>query len=95
MLYAPGLRTPEEVAEVVRLAGKLPINVLVGAPGLTRRQLEDLGVKRISTGGALARVAWGALMRAARDIAENDRFDAFAGLPASREIEAAFGPERS
>src|SRR5271165_1537647 len=38
VLFAPGLRTPEEVAEVVRLAGKLPINVLVGAPGLTRRQ---------------------------------------------------------
>src|SRR5271166_1768020 len=58
VLYAPGLRTPEEVAKVVRVAGKLPVNVLVGWPGLTVRQLEDLGVKRISTGGALASAAW-------------------------------------
>jgi 2-methylisocitrate lyase-like PEP mutase family enzyme len=91
VLYAPGLRTPDEVAKVVRVAGKLPVNVLVGWPGLTHRQLEDLGVKRISVGAALALVAWGALMRAARDIAENGRFDAFAGLPSSKEIEAALG----
>ena len=59
VLYAPLVRTPEEVAEVVRVAGKLPVNVLVGWPGFTRRQLEDLGVKRISIGGALAGAAWG------------------------------------
>jgi len=91
VLYAPGLKTSEEVAEVLRVAGKLPVNVLVGAPGFTKAQLEDLGVKRISVGGALARVAWGALMRAAREIAETGRFDAFAGLPSARAIEAAFG----
>ena len=85
----PGVKTAQEVAEVVRVAGKLPVNVVVGAPGLTRRQLEDLGVKRISTGAALARAAWGALIGAAREIAENGRFDAFAGLPSSRDIEAA------
>jgi 2-methylisocitrate lyase-like PEP mutase family enzyme len=90
VLYAPLLKTTDEVAEVVRVAGKLPVNVLVGWPGFTRRQLEDLGVKRISVGGALARVAWGAMMRAARDIAENGRFDAFAELPPAREIEGAF-----
>ena len=54
VLYAPLVKTPEEVAEVVRVAGKLPVNVLVGWPGFTSRQLEDLGVKRISVGGALA-----------------------------------------
>jgi 2-methylisocitrate lyase-like PEP mutase family enzyme len=90
VLYAPGLRTPEEVAEVVRVAGKLPVNVLVGWPGFTRRQLEDLGVKRISTGGALALAAWGGFMRAAKDIAEHGRFDAFANPPARNEITAAF-----
>jgi 2-methylisocitrate lyase-like PEP mutase family enzyme len=89
VLFAPGVKTAAEVAEVVRVAGKLPVNVVVGAPGLTRSQLEDLGVKRISTGGALARAAWGALMRAAREIAETGRFDAFAGMPSAREIEAA------
>jgi 2-methylisocitrate lyase-like PEP mutase family enzyme len=90
VLYAPLVRTPEEVAEVVRLAGKLPVNVLVGWPGFTRRQLEDLGVKRISTGGALASAAWAGFMRAAKDIAEHGRFDALTGLGARKEIEGAF-----
>jgi 2-methylisocitrate lyase-like PEP mutase family enzyme len=90
VLYAPGLKTPEEVAEVVRAAGKLPVNVLVGAPAFTRAQLEDLGVKRISVGGALARAAWGGLMRAAKDIADHGRFDAFADLPTMKDITAAF-----
>jgi 2-methylisocitrate lyase-like PEP mutase family enzyme len=90
VLYAPFVRTPEEIAEVVRVAGNLPVNVLVGWPGLTRHELEDLGVKRISTGGALASVAWGGFMRAAKDIAENGRFDALTGLAPRKEIEAAF-----
>ena len=94
VLYAPLVRTPEEVAKVVRVAGKLPVNVLVGWPGFTRRQLEDLGVKRISVGGALARAAWGGLMNAARDIAEHGRFDALAVLPSSKEIEASFPGNR-
>ncbi|MBV8443832.1 MAG: isocitrate lyase/phosphoenolpyruvate mutase family protein, partial [Hyphomicrobiales bacterium] len=94
VLYAPGLRTSEEVAEVVRVAGELPVNVLVGWPGFTKHELEDLGVKRISTGGALASAAWGGLMRAAKDIAENGRFDALAGLPSRKEIEGAFGANR-
>jgi 2-methylisocitrate lyase-like PEP mutase family enzyme len=90
VLFAPGVRTREDIAAVVRVAGKLPVNVVVGAPGLTRAELEDLGVKRVSTGAALARAAWGGFMRAARDIAEHGRFDAFAGIPASKEIEASF-----
>ena len=80
VLFAPGVRTREDIAAVVRVAGKLPVNVVVGAPGLTPAELEDLGVKRISTGAALARAAWGGFMRAARDIAEHGRFDALTGL---------------
>src|SRR5271169_5790464 len=90
VLYAPLVRTPEEIAEVVRVAGNLPVNVLVGWPGLTKSQLEDLGVKRISTGGALASAAWGGFMRAAKDIAQNGRFDAFADLPTMNDITGAF-----
>jgi methylisocitrate lyase len=90
VLYVPLVRTPEEVAEVVRVAGKLPVNVLAGWPGFTKRQLEDLGVKRISVGGSLARAAWGGFMRAAKDIAENGRFDAFADLPTMGDITGAF-----
>ena len=91
VLYAPMVRTAEEVAEVVRVAGKLPVNVLVGWPGLTKRQLEDLGVKRISASAARSLAPPGAgFMRAAQDIAEHGRFDALAGLPSAAEITAAF-----
>ena len=90
VLYAPRVRTAAEVSEVVRVAGKLPVNVLAGWPGFTKSQLEDLGVKRISVGGSLARAAWGGFMRAAKDIAENGRFDAFADLPTMAEITGAF-----
>jgi 2-methylisocitrate lyase-like PEP mutase family enzyme len=90
VLYVPLVRTAEEVAEVVRVAGKLPVNVLAGWPGFNKRQLEDLGVKRISVGGALARAAWGGFMRAAKDIADNGRFDAFADLPTMNDITGAF-----
>lgn len=68
-LYAPGLRSPAEVAEVVRAVDPLPVNVLASAPGFTVAQLRDLGVRRISVGGALARAAWGGLQRAAAGIA--------------------------
>jgi methylisocitrate lyase len=90
VLYAPFVKTPEEIAEVVRVAGKLPVNVLIGWPGLTRLQLEDLGVKRISTGGALASIAWAGFMRVAKDIAEHGRFDAMTGFAPRKEIEGAF-----
>jgi 2-methylisocitrate lyase-like PEP mutase family enzyme len=90
VLYVPLVKTAAEVSEVVRVAGKLPVNVLAGWPGFTRRELEDLGVKRISVGGALARAAWGGFMRAAKDIAENGRFDAFADLPTMGDITSAF-----
>jgi 2-methylisocitrate lyase-like PEP mutase family enzyme len=90
VLYAPLVRTPAEVAEVVRVAGKLPVNVLAGWPGFTKSELEDLGVKRISVGGALARAAWGGFIRAAKDIADNGRFDAFADLPTMNDITGAF-----
>src|SRR5277367_6769920 len=78
VLFAPGVKTAEAVTDVVRAAAGLPVNVLVGAPGFTHRQLEDLGVRRISTGAGLARMAWGGFMRAAEQIAAEGRFDAFA-----------------
>ncbi len=82
VLYAPGLRSLEEVAEVVRVAGPLPVNVLASAPGLTLAELGDLGVRRISVGAALARVAWAGFMHAAQDIAQHGRFDSLAqGAP--------------
>jgi 2-methylisocitrate lyase-like PEP mutase family enzyme len=89
-LYAPGLRKAEEVAEVVRVAGRLPVNYLAASPALTFRQVEDLGVRRISVGAALSRVAWDAFMKAAKEIAEKGVFDAFSASPGFGELQKLF-----
>ena len=77
-LYAPGLRTAEEIGLVVQACAPKPVNVLVNAPIFTVLQLRDLGVRRISLGGALARAAWGAVMRAAREILDAGTFQELA-----------------
>lgn len=72
-LYAPGLKTKEEVAAIVQAVAPKPVNVLASAPGgLTIAQLASLGVRRVSVGGALARAAWGGFIRAAKALKEND-----------------------
>src|SRR5437588_7237392 len=77
-LYGPGIRTREDIAEVVRAVAPKPVNALIGGPvGLTINDVAALGVRRISVGGALARAAWGGFMRAAKDLAEDGRFDGF------------------
>ncbi len=89
-LYAPGLKTAEQIEAVVRAVAPKPVNVLVGAPGPTVAELEKLGVRRISTGGALARMAWAGFISAARQIAEQGRFDAFAGGVTFAELDGFF-----
>jgi len=78
-LYAPGLRTREDIAAVVAAVAPKPFNLLVGSPGLSLAEIAALGVRRVSVGGALARAAWGGFMRAARGIAEEGHFGGFAG----------------
>ena len=79
-LYAPGVRDPQEIAAIVKAVSPKPVNVLVSSPSpdLTVARLTDLGVRRISVGSALARVAWGAFIRAARSIATTGTFDSLA-----------------
>src|SRR5207253_10850336 len=78
-LYAPGIRTKEEIAAVVAAVAPKPVNLLVGSTiELTLQDIAALGVRRVSVGGALARAAWGGFMRAARAL-EQGRFDGFAG----------------
>lgn len=90
-LYAPGIRTPEEIRAVVAAVAPKPVNLLVGAPGeLTVQDIAALGVRRVSVGGALARCGWGAVMRAARLLAEQGRFDGFAGAAAGNELNSFF-----
>jgi len=59
-LYAPGVRDKDDIAAMVRAVQPKPVNVLMAGPGLSAAALADLGVRRISVGGALARVAWAA-----------------------------------
>jgi 2-methylisocitrate lyase-like PEP mutase family enzyme len=90
-LYAPGIRTPEQIRAVVAAVAPKPVNLLVGfASKLTVPQIAELGVRRISVGGALARTGWGRFMQAARSIAEEGRFDAFADAASGQELNSLF-----
>jgi 2-methylisocitrate lyase-like PEP mutase family enzyme len=73
-LYAPGIKTKEEIAAVVKAVHPKPVNLLIGASGLSQKEAADLGVRRISVGGSLARSAWGSFMRAAKEMAEKGTF---------------------
>jgi 2-methylisocitrate lyase-like PEP mutase family enzyme len=92
-LYAPGLRTPEEIATVVAAVAPRPVNVLVGSDFATVAELARLGVRRISVGGALARAAWAGFLDAAKEIAEQGRFTRLAGAIPFAEINRAFSSE--
>ena len=89
-LYAPGLRTPEQITTVVRAVAPRAVNVLVSAPFTTVEALAAMGVRRISVGGALARSAWAGFLGAAREIAERGTFNAFASAVPSAEFDAMF-----
>jgi methylisocitrate lyase len=90
-LYAPGIRTREEIVAVVRAVAPKPVNVLVGSNFSNVAELGGLGVRRISTGGALARAAWGGFLEAAREIASQGTFTALARAVPFAEIDGAFG----
>jgi 2-methylisocitrate lyase-like PEP mutase family enzyme len=90
-LYAPGIRTREQIAKIVEAVAPKPVNVLIGgALGFTVKDLADLGVRRISIGGALARAAWGGFVRAARAIAEAGTFDALGDAMSFAELNGFF-----
>lgn len=91
-LYAPGLRTAEDVAAAVRAVRPKPLNVLMWTGGLSVAELADLGVRRISVGGALARAAWGEFLRAAREIAGEGRFDRLGEAATGAELQALLRP---
>jgi methylisocitrate lyase len=81
-LYAPGIKTKEEIAAVVKAVAPRPVNLLIGSSGLSVKQAEDLGVRRISVGGSLARNAWAGFMKAAKEMAEQGTFTELAhGYP--------------
>lgn len=92
-LYAPGLRTREQIAAVVQAVAPKPLNVLIGsASELTVSDLTALGVRRISVGGALARMAWAGLQKASRELLESGSFKAFAEAASGAELNKLFRP---
>jgi 2-methylisocitrate lyase-like PEP mutase family enzyme len=90
-LYPPGIKTREQITAVVKAVAPKPVNLLMSsASGLTVKDIAEMGVRRISIGGTLARVAWTAMMRSAREIAEQGKFDSFAGTVPNAELNALF-----
>jgi 2-methylisocitrate lyase-like PEP mutase family enzyme len=91
-LYAPGATKPEEIAQIVKAIAPKPVNVLVSGFNhqLTVLELADLGVRRISVGSGLALAAWGAFLRAAREIKTNGTFDLLSTNAPSADLSELF-----
>lgn len=90
-LYAPGISKREDVKAVVDAVAPKPVNLLISAPGgLTMRDAAELGVRRVSVGGALARAAWGSFLGAAKMLAEQGTFDGFADAAPHRALNDFF-----
>ena len=91
-LYAPGVTDREEISAIVDAVAPKPVNILVSTNNcnVTVAQLADLGVRRISVGGALARAAWGGFVKAAKEIQETGSFAAFADATPFSELNGLF-----
>jgi 2-methylisocitrate lyase-like PEP mutase family enzyme len=93
--YAPGIKTREQIEAVVKAVAPKPVNFLnSGAFGFTVNDLAGMGVRRISVGGSLARVAMHAFIRVATEIARDGKFDGFAGLISNAELNQFFSDDR-
>jgi 2-methylisocitrate lyase-like PEP mutase family enzyme len=78
-LYAPGFKDRNQIKAIVAAVAPKPVNILIGgAIGLTMKDAAELGARRVSVGGAFARAAWGAFIRAAKELIENGTFDELA-----------------
>ena len=88
-LYAPRLTDITHVQRVVAAVAPKPVNLLVNAPFITVREAAELGVRRISVGGTLARSAWGGWLAAVTEIAEQGTFTRFTDLP---DVDGLLGP---
>jgi 2-methylisocitrate lyase-like PEP mutase family enzyme len=90
-LYAPGLRTREEIEAVVQAVAPKPVNVLIGRPiGFNLEELAGMGVRRVSIGGGLSLAAWGGLIRAAKALTEGS-FTGLTDNASGGDLNALFG----
>ncbi len=92
-LYAPGIRAKADIAAVVKAVAPKPVNVLVGSDFTTVAELAQMGVRRISVGGALARTAWTSFLQAAREIATNGTFTGLSRAVPFAEVNGLFAPK--
>jgi 2-methylisocitrate lyase-like PEP mutase family enzyme len=94
-LYAPGVRGIADISAIVEAVAPKPVNVLAGRPdSLTVGQIAALGVRRISVGGALARMAWAGFTKAAREIAATGSFAVFEGAAPGGDLDRIFAGAR-
>lgn len=87
-LYAPRIEAIEHVTAVVSAVAPKPVNLLINAPFTTVAGAEQLGVRRVSVGGTLARTAWGGFLAAAKEIVDEGTFSQFNELP---DVDGLFG----
>ena len=80
-LYAPRITELEDMAAIVSAVSPKPVNLLINSPFTTVAEAAELGVRRISVGGTLARTAWGGFLEVAREIREAGTFSGFENLP--------------
>jgi 2-methylisocitrate lyase-like PEP mutase family enzyme len=80
-LYAPRISSLEHVAAIVSAVSPKPVNLLINSPFTTVGEAAQLGIRRISVGGTLARTAWSGFLEAAHEIADAGTFSRFARLP--------------
>ena len=94
-LYAPGIRTREHIEAVVKAVAPKPVNFLAGwATEFKVSDIAAMGVRRISVGGSLARAAMHAFIKTATEIANEGKFDGFAGLVSNAELNKFFSEDR-
>jgi 2-methylisocitrate lyase-like PEP mutase family enzyme len=92
-LYAPGIRSKEEISAVVKAVSPKAVNVLVGSDFATVAELADMGVRRISVGGALARAAWTGFLEAATEISKRGTFASLGRAVPFADVNRRFAPE--
>jgi 2-methylisocitrate lyase-like PEP mutase family enzyme len=80
-LYAPRIESLDHVAAIVAAVSPKAVNLLINAPFSTVAAARELGVRRISVGGTLARTAWGGFLGVAQEIADAGTFTGFDALP--------------
>jgi 2-methylisocitrate lyase-like PEP mutase family enzyme len=92
-LYAPGFKDRDSNKAIVDAVAPKPVNLLIGGPGgLTMRDAEELGARRVSVGGAFARAAWGGFIRSARELMEQGTVEELKHAASYAELQELFSP---